>query len=58
MLTAGRPTIVGPVRRRRSGYSSALVIDPTQGLAVAVTCNIDGFDAEDRADVVLEVWRG
>lgn len=40
------------------GYSSALVIDPTQGLAVAVTCNIDGFDAEDRADVVLEVWRG
>lgn len=38
------------------GYGSAITMVPEEGLAVAVTCNIDGIDAESRADEVLAIW--
>lgn len=38
------------------GYGSALVMEPEAGVGVAVACNIDGIDAWDRAEEVLEVW--
>ncbi len=38
------------------GYASALTIDVDAEVAVAVTCNRDGDDAESRAEQVLGVW--
>ncbi len=40
------------------GYSSALVMAPDDGVAVAVSCNIDLFDAEGLADEVLTTRLG
>ena len=38
------------------GYSSALVMQPEEALAVAVACNVDRLDAESLAFDVLDVW--
>lgn len=38
------------------GYSSALVMRPASGVAVAVACNIDGIDAENLAESTLDIW--
>ncbi len=38
------------------GYSSALIVEPPEDLAVAVACNVDDLDAEALADAVHTVW--
>jgi CubicO group peptidase (beta-lactamase class C family) len=38
------------------GYSSWLGMRPSEGVAVALACNIDGLDAETLGLDVLEVW--
>ncbi len=38
------------------GYGSALVMQPATDTAVAVTCNIDGVDAEGLAASTLAIW--
>lgn len=38
------------------GYGSALVMQPSTGVAVAVTCNIDGVDAETLAQDTFDIW--
>jgi CubicO group peptidase (beta-lactamase class C family) len=40
------------------GYGSAIAMDPNEGVAAVVTCNIDGIDAEDRVDELMAVWTG
>lgn len=39
-----------------TGYSSVLTIRPDDGVAVAVTCNIDGLDAEGLGAEVVDIW--
>lgn len=38
------------------GYSSALTIEPSADVAVAVSCNIDDIDADELSREVLAVW--
>lgn len=38
------------------GYGSYLVIHPDAGTAVAISCNIDGFDADSLGDALLDIW--
>lgn len=38
------------------GYGSALVMQPSTSIAVAVTCNIDGVDAEGLVASTLAIW--
>jgi len=38
------------------GYGSALLMQPSTGVAVAVTCNIEGVDAETLAQDTFDIW--
>ena len=38
------------------GYGSAIVMQPSEGRAVAVTCNIDGVEAEGLAASTFDIW--
>ena len=38
------------------GYSSYLAIRPDAGTAVAISCNIDEFDADSLGNALLDIW--
>lgn len=38
------------------GYGAYLVIQPDAEAAVAISCNIDGFDTDSLGDALLDIW--